>query len=120
MRVGSFAQAATTRELAGATYYGIMEMGGNLWERIVPVSNTIATQFNGTHGDGLIDASGNPNAATWLYIPTPSYTILSYRGGGIGYDYGYLRVSDRYWACAYSCDWGRAYWNGGRGVRLAP
>ncbi len=120
MRVGSFAQAATTRELAGATYWGIMDMGGNLWERVVPVSWSGVLQYNGTHGDGLIDGVGNPNAATWLYTPTPSYTMLSFRGGGIAYDNQYLRVSDRYWACAYSCDYGRSNWNGGRGVRTAP
>ena len=120
MRVGSFAQSATTRELAGATYYGIMDMGGNLCERVVYVGYSIGRTYNGTHGDGLLDAAGNANASSWLYTPTPSYIILSYRGGWIGDQAIYMRVSDRYYANIWSGDPGRNYWLGGRGVRVAP
>jgi formylglycine-generating enzyme required for sulfatase activity len=120
MRVGSFAQAATTREQAGASYWGIMDLSGNAMERVVPVSWGGFVTYTGTHGDGLVDASGNPNTSTWLYTPTPSYYMISYRGGNCQDVANYSRVSDRYYDCVFSYDIGRSYWVGGRGVRIVP
>ncbi|MEZ4688543.1 MAG: hypothetical protein R3B47_21510, partial [Bacteroidia bacterium] len=67
VRCGIFAASATnpTREETGATYYGIMEMSGNLVERGVSMEFAPGLAFTGSHGDGLIDSIGNTNQADW-------------------------------------------------------
>ncbi len=54
VRCGIFAKNATTREQAGASYYGVMEMSGNLYERAVSVGNSTGRSFAGAHGDGAL------------------------------------------------------------------
>jgi formylglycine-generating enzyme required for sulfatase activity len=65
MRVGTFAGAATTRTQAGATYYGIMEMSGNVWERTVTVGNGAGRSYTGAHGDGNLFNDGSANVDFW-------------------------------------------------------
>lgn len=65
LRVGSFAGATTTREQAGATYYGVMEMSGNGWEWVVDVARATGRTYTGTHGDGVLSASGDYNQSGW-------------------------------------------------------
>lgn len=36
VRVGIYATANSGRDTAGATYWGVMEMSGNLWGRLAP------------------------------------------------------------------------------------
>ncbi|MBM3119331.1 MAG: hypothetical protein FJ006_07265 [Chloroflexi bacterium] len=109
LRCGWAAGASTTREQAGASYYGVMEMSGNLVERAVTVAKyawngstwnnaTNAGAFDGQHGDGNLDSDGFANVSNW---PSPTATSgntalgSSARGGDWGdYEYG-LRVSDR-------------------------
>ncbi len=64
MRVGCFATSNSTRETAGATYYGIMEMSGNLVKRCVTIENVDGRSFTGSHGDGVLDSTGE--------MPTPA------------------------------------------------
>jgi formylglycine-generating enzyme required for sulfatase activity len=65
MRVGTFAGAATTRTQAGATYYGIMEMSGNVWERTVTVGSGAGRSYTGVHGDGNLFNDGSANVDFW-------------------------------------------------------
>lgn len=72
LRCGIFAKSGTTREQAGASYYGIMELSGNLHERCVTVADkdqsattTNAGQFDGSHGNGSLSADGYATNATW-------------------------------------------------------
>ena len=56
MRCGCFANDTTNREQAGATFYGVMEMSGNLWEYTYSVGRDDSRNFNGNiHGDGIIN-----------------------------------------------------------------
>jgi formylglycine-generating enzyme required for sulfatase activity len=64
-RSGCYATGVSTRESAGATYYGIMEMSGNLWEQVVPVGSAAGRSFTGAHGDGALDANGAANVSGW-------------------------------------------------------
>jgi formylglycine-generating enzyme required for sulfatase activity len=137
LRVGIFAGTSgnTGRITAGATYYGIMEMSGNLWERPVTVGNVAGRSFNGLHGDGTLNKNGEATVDYWPGIngnvttTTANTTYLGVSGvtgaAGSGYrgsswlrNYLELRVSDRYDAAAatdaYDID------SGCRGVRLAP
>jgi formylglycine-generating enzyme required for sulfatase activity len=64
-RTGCYANGSSSRESSGATYYGIMEMSGNLWEQVVPAGSAAGRSFTGAHGDGALDASGNSNVSNW-------------------------------------------------------
>ena len=136
-RSGSYADSSTsTRTNAGASYYGVMEMSGNLWERPVTVGNTTSgteiggREFTGTHGDGtlttLTSYVGNATNSDWPGYNTAYSTrgISSTargsgcRGGDWRYVTSYARVSDRYSAARTKT--GRSYGYGGRLSRTSP
>ncbi len=97
LRNGAFSNASDTREEAGASYYGVMELSGNLWEVTVTVGNANGRLFTGLHGDGSLDAAGDPDVSYW---PVNGGGISS--GAGIrGSDWWdgsiqLLAVGDRY------------------------
>ena len=95
LRVGAFATASSDRINAGATYYGVMEMSGDLFETIVTVGSNAGRAYTGQHGDGALDASGDANVTGW---PSAIDGAGCYRGGGWYFDAVYLRVSDRFFA----------------------
>ncbi len=65
MRVGVFATSNTTRAQSGASYYGIMELSGNLFERAVSVGLTTGRAFTGVHGNGALSTDGHANETAW-------------------------------------------------------
>ncbi len=94
VRVGIFAanDLNSGRVSAGASYWGIMELSGNLWERPVTIKNATGRTFTGTHGDGVLDSNGDADAANW---PGTDAVGAGWRGGS-WYDYtSYMQVSDR-------------------------
>ncbi len=117
VRVGLFAAHAanTGRVTAGASYYGIMELGGNVNERIISVGITEGRAFTGTHGNGALGAAGDPDPATW---PGPA-TINGSGFRGASWSSGpTMPVSDRTDASnPVPIRWSA---HGGRGVRTAP
>jgi len=66
-RTGIFAASAATpdREAVGATYYGIMEMSGNLSEMAVTVGTPAGRAYEGNHGDGSLGIDGEANVSLW-------------------------------------------------------
>ena len=92
LRVGAFAKSNTSRSEAGASYYGIMELSGNLWERPVTLGNSAGRAFTGINGNGAIDASGNADVTNW---PGTAASGSGFRGGNWSYVAAYLRVSSR-------------------------
>lgn len=114
-RCGIFATASSGRVQAGATYWGIMEMGGNLTERPVMVAD-VGRTFTGALGDGKLADNGNANVPDW-----PSKTALTagYRGGAWYLNSNYPRISDRQLASNTATD-SRNAGNGFRAVRQAP
>ncbi len=117
IRVGIFAGngSNTGRITSGATYYGIMEMSGNLWERSVTVGKPAGRGFTGTHGNGVLTSTGDADASTWPGIDAVGNGI---RGGEWSHTGSYVEVSDRRHAASgpnlRELDYG------GRGVRTAP
>ena len=118
-RAGIFAatnatRTTSSRQLSGAGYYGVMELSGNLWERLVTVGTASGRAFRGTLGDGVLDVNGNATGnSDW---PASS----GMRGGNWSWEgpVTYARVSDRIYAifdpgsdCHYSL---------GRCVRQSP
>lgn len=114
-RVGMFAGAATTRTQAGATYYGVMEMSGNMAERTILLSGTDGRTYTGSHGDGTVGSAGEPTVTGWP--SSTSATASSIRGGGFLSGSTSLVISDRTDLGDVS---GRNVAYGGRGVRTAP
>ena len=76
-RSGILASSATNknREETGGSYYGVMELSGNVYERCVTVGTPRGRLFNGLHGNGIISSQGNSTVSNW---PTAS-------GDGYGY-----------------------------------
>jgi formylglycine-generating enzyme required for sulfatase activity len=74
VRVGIFATAATSSRVeTGATYYGIMEMSGNVGELCVVANpnHPDMTNFDRSWGDGYLDASGAADVAAWPLANAP-------------------------------------------------
>jgi len=112
--------ASLGRVTAGATYYGIMEMAGNMTDQLVTIGFPEGRTFTGHPGDGRLQADGFTDEA-W-----PKSNVN--HSQGLGYKGGYyntatpsdLMVSDRRtvgdWLTFFSGSAG----SGGRGVRTAP
>jgi len=113
LRCGIFATASSTRQESGASYYGVMEMSGNVWEQPVTLGNATGRAFTGTNGNGAIDASGNADAANW---PSTDAVGAGFRGGDWCYGEYHDHVSARYYA-AYSDMTYRSRHYGFRAVR---
>jgi hypothetical protein len=133
LRVGIFATATSSRVVSGASYYGAMEITGNVWEMVVGVGGLSGRSFTGVHGNGTITASGFADADYWPgsngnnaigvanVAPNPgstSYAGIMFRMGS-WQDANWLRLSDRSYP-GWTGMGGRDPRMGGRGVRTAP
>ena len=108
VRVGIHAKPGGTRESSGATYYGVMDMSGNLPEFVVIVSDSnsvnAANAFDGHWGDGYVDSTtGLHNEPNWPESSANAQTGFGLRGGGWENTWEYQRVSQRWWARVNSC-----------------
>lgn len=67
VRVGIFAAdpANSGRRSSGASYWGIMGLSGNCWERVVTVGRPEGRAFTGAHGDGILLPNGNADVPGW-------------------------------------------------------
>jgi formylglycine-generating enzyme required for sulfatase activity len=118
LRTGVFATNNSTKNQAGASYYGIMELTGNVWERVVSVRIAAGRNFNGIHGDGLLSTNGYANENTWPGLTSGEVTAVTgvgLRGGFWGSNQANSRVSNRGSATNTSAN--RENSMGGRGVR---
>jgi hypothetical protein len=114
LRVGAFASATSTREQAGASYYGAMELSGNVEETVISVGNATGRLYTGTHGDGNLDVNGEANVTNW----PATASGVGYRGADWSYAAVYARTSDRYIATYNNATRQNTY--GGRLIRTAP
>ena len=121
LRCGIFAQSNTSREEAGASYYGVMELAGNLWDRYVTVGNILGRSFLGTHGDGNLSTNGFATNTDW-----PGYNAgevkdaggSGFRGGSWGFGATNCCTSDREYAAYTNIT--RYFHDGGRCARADP
>ena len=123
LRVGIFAAHADNsgRITAGASYYGIMELSGNLWERAVTVGNATGRDFTGVHGNGALSTNGHANETAWPGLTSGEVTGATgsgFRGGSWSNSASTLRVSVR----SFAANSGTSRYNvyGFRAVRVAP
>lgn len=120
VRTGIFARTSgSTRELSGASYYGIMNLSDNVGELVISAGNTQGLSFlANSNGDGYLDAAGNTD------IPINN-DFLSYGVKGASYasTLADATISNRsystYFQSIYGYDAVLPY-NGGRFVRTAP
>jgi formylglycine-generating enzyme required for sulfatase activity len=104
IRCGIFATATSTREGAGASYYGIMELSGNVAEHVVNVSDGTGRSFTGLHGDGvLVENNGKANVTGWPSVADGT----GFRGGDLYWGAAYSTIAYRIWADlnSISRDW---------------
>ena len=96
-RVGIFAGNSGNRVGAGATLYGVMEMTGNLLERVITLSNDglvdHGRKFDGSHGNGDLDNFGFANVPNW--INEVGSEGVTFRGGSWKSPVNQLPVSYR-------------------------
>jgi len=123
LRVGIFAAHADNsgRITAGASYYGIMELSGNLWERAVTVGNATGRDFTGLHGNGALSTNGHANETAWPGLTSGEVTGATgsgFRGGSWFFNASCMRVSDRSSAAVTHAV--RDNYYGFRAVRVAP
>ena len=115
LRVGIFATPQSDRVRAGASYWGIMELSGNLTELVVTVGSPAGRDFAGTHGDGR---PGHPDG--WHFVERAGGGD-AYQSSGVGSRGGggkSLRTSSR--GDAVVAGNNRSQSSGFRAVRRAP
>ncbi len=116
-RNGIFATGSSGRESSGASFYGMMEMSGNLWELMVTAGSGGLTITANSNGDGSLSTNGNANVATW---PDPLGTTgIATRGGSwweTTSNSVFTRIAYRH---NVAVGVGRSYVYGIRGVRSA-
>ncbi len=119
LRAGIFASNVDNsgRVTSGATYYGIMEMGGMIFSRLITVGNTTGRAYTGVHGNGVLDSSGDADATLW-----PTSTGSGHKQGSWRASADFAKISQRqnvtYSGVAGDATVRNDY--GGRGVRIAP
>jgi formylglycine-generating enzyme required for sulfatase activity len=108
LRCGFAAKTSTTRFEAGATYYGVMEMSGNVIERCYNIDSSLYGRgylFTGSHGDGELSITPNAGYANQNW-PAEGFSQFTFEGNSVALRGGawnspnsnngdLLKVSDR-------------------------
>lgn len=118
LRCGVFATGSSTRQSSGGSYYGIMELSGNMFEFVITAGHPTGLTFTGNHGDGNLNSGGFSDLTNGVN----DVTGWGSRGGSYNQGIAQLQTSDRYYGgygqyYNYST---RTVSNGIRGVRTAP
>jgi formylglycine-generating enzyme required for sulfatase activity len=127
LRNGIFATATSNRVTSGASFFGVMDMSGNLAEACVTIGNAAGRSFcryGNVFGNGQLSTNGNADVAYWpgtssatTVESTIGECIYSFgtknRGGDFTTPTSYLRISDRSDGQVSTL---RVNYQGGRGV----
>lgn len=138
-RCGIFAATSVnhTRQEAGAGYYGIMELSGNVSEPVVTLGNVAGRSYRGNHGNGELTSNGYADVDYWPGINgnTSHNTPNTAFGGSTGVTgsagaaskcgnatspAAYICISNRYMTNALNYMLERSQGFGQRFVRYAP
>lgn len=121
IRSGFAATASSNRSQSGASYYGIMELSGNLYEQCVGGAGYNYSTFTTTNGNGILSNIGLADVTGWPKSGGLSSGTI-FRGGAFNTstnEVRYCQVSDRsfYLGQAENGNATRNKEAGGRGVR---
>lgn len=95
VRAGAFAVPTWSREQIGSSYYGVLQLSGNVWERVISVGSADGRDFTGLHGAGQVTDNGHADVTGW---PGERGRGTGFRGGSWVSDEHFLRTSDRTFA----------------------
>ena len=109
-RVGIFATSTSNRSESGSSYYGVLDLSGNLWEQLITIGNSTGRSFTGNKGNGGLNTNGEANVGGW-----PDQSGAGRRGGSWSAANSDLRVSSRSLAATGISS--RSAEVGGRGCR---
>jgi hypothetical protein len=119
LRTGFAATAITTRTGAGSSFYGALDLSGNLWEQVYQCgyydgANRVNTPtFTGVLGNGALDSNGDTDATNW----GTSVAVSIVRGGNWEHTAQRAQTSDRFYVNSTAENTTRVRRTGGRGVR---
>jgi formylglycine-generating enzyme required for sulfatase activity len=97
-RNGIFATATSNRTTSGGAFYGVLDLDGNLWERVVTTANNAGISFTGVNGLGSsfgLTLGGASNPSNWPKSDGTPALGLMYRGGAFDSPASLLRTSNR-------------------------
>lgn len=78
VRVGVFATTTSNRENSGATYYGVMNMADNVFERVVSIGLSFGRIYTGVNGNGTLSVNGYADESGWI---AKTYSTTNYSTG---------------------------------------
>lgn len=84
IRIGIF-EGKATRELSGASYYGVMDLSGNVVEMAVTIGNAAGRSFVANHGDGELTEQGTADVSGWPRGVAPEPRMAQIPNAGFGY-----------------------------------
>lgn len=65
VRVGSFSSSNSSRVDSGSSFWGIMNLSDNNWDRVVSIGNIAGRSFSGIHGNGHLLIDGRADVDFW-------------------------------------------------------
>ena len=118
IRCGALAKESTDRTKSGASYYGVLDMEGNVYETVVSVGTPTGRSFQGHHGNGLLTGDGQADVTNWPNVS--SFDGVALRGGHFNVTFNSTgnRTSDRFYGGTEAPV--ESLSKGGRGGRTAP
>ncbi|HZK09256.1 MAG TPA: SUMF1/EgtB/PvdO family nonheme iron enzyme [Bacteroidales bacterium] len=106
VRAGIFANETSSRLSAGAGYYGVMELSGNLAEIAIELTNFDDYYLGGfrsyidAHGDGELNSNGRANSILRLNPDGTKFMIDNIDFSSRGYNVSYSRFEYGAWVGA--------------------
>ncbi len=113
-RAGINAKATSNRSTAGASYYGVLDMTGNLWESCIGGWSSDYSDFTTANGDGNLFENGDSTNNGSANVPGWASNKIILKGGGANWvGTEWASISARNWVNFDSY----SFFQGGRGVR---
>lgn len=94
LRTGIFATSSSNREEANSSYYGIIDLSGNVEEYAIVVGSWEGRIYKGDFGDGYLKNNGRHDVASWPNL----INGIGLRGGTFNEYMAFGNISDRFWA----------------------